>query len=725
MGQLGALKTSNHIKAQVLSRRVWEIIQMLPTSPNLLECFQSISISASEAVNNTIDTNEETTTPSTSHKPISDLFNTLLSPSSPQKLMYSCQIVESLRRNSKIWTQEFIDCGGLQYLFDIFVSGVLQSGADGADSWNEWKQDCLASLLQLIYQFGVNPIPSKSDTKISDKSDDEKSGVNSDQHMSSPTQSSMIITEMVRKAKRSRKGSTDKLLVPQLNSKLLLMIRDVDSMLRVLLTILNEATTKGSDVNQTYHTGFWGRAQVVHHTMTFLISWAFSDPQIRSSLYQSENLDQLLKKLVLDDPDPAIRREACTGFYRLCLGFTSDGNTGHIFIPQLLNSLLSFLKVAQAMRAPKLSESEDMFIADKEPYGPGCKDYFWLVCRLVDSLDAQKMAESSHAVDLESLCAYIAEAVVLREIRETRHNTVEDEGLRGLIGLMTVTLKHNPSFKYSKEGRKFVSEIFDCLFAVPNQIEKQLPKCKAPSTRSAAFDLLVELVKGSEDNYDVLINLMMDQHNPELSGRMTPYPWDYWPHDDCRSECGYVGLTNLGATCYMASCMQHLYMIPEARYTILSTNLASVVKHDSILKELQKMFVFLLESERKAYNPKSFCKVYTMDHQPLNTGEQKDMTEFFTDLISKLEETTIELKDLVKRLFSGSLSNNVVSLDCPHISQTTEEFYTLRCQVADMRNLNESLDEITVKDTLEGDNMYNCSRCGRKVSVDYFHGFDA
>ena len=27
-----------------------------------------------------------------------------------------------------------------------------------------------------------------------------------------------------------------------------------------------------------------------------------------------------------------------------------------------------------------------------------------------------------------------------------------------------------------------------------------------------------------------------------------------------------------------------------------------------------------------------------MDKQPLNTGEQKDMTEFFTDLIGKIEE---------------------------------------------------------------------------------------
>ena len=52
----------------------------------------------------------------------------------------------------------------------------------------------------------------------------------------------------------------------------------------------------------------------------------------------------------------------------------------------------------------------------------------------------------------------------------------------------------------------------------------------------------------------------------------------------------------------------------------------------------------LQESERKTYNPRNFCKVYTMDHEPLNTGEQKDMTEFFTDLISKVEEMGPDLK---------------------------------------------------------------------------------
>lgn len=51
-----------------------------------------------------------------------------------------------------------------------------------------------------------------------------------------------------------------------------------------------------------------------------------------------------------------------------------------------------------------------------------------------------------------------------------------------------------------------------------------------------------------------------------------------------------------------------------------------------------------------------------MDHQPLNTAEQKDMAEFFIDLVSKLEEMTPALKTVVKKLFCGVLSNNVVSL---------------------------------------------------------------
>ena len=42
---------------------------------------------------------------------------------------------------------------------------------------------------------------------------------------------------------------------------------------------------------------------------------------------------------------------------------------------------------------------------------------------------------------------------------------------------------------------------------------------------------------------------------------------------------------------------------------------------------------------------------------------------------------------LVKDLFGGVLSNNVMSMECPHFSTRPEEFYTVRCQVADMKTL--------------------------------------
>ena len=95
----------------------------------------------------------------------------------------------------------------------------------------------------------------------------------------------------------------------------------------------------------------------------------------------------------------------------------------------------------------------------------------------------------------------------------------------------------------------------------------------------------------------------------------------------------------------------------------------------------------LTHSERKAYNPLSLCKTYVMDSMPLNTTEQKDMAEFFIDLLSKMEEMSPGIKTMVKDLFCGTLSNNVVSLDCQHVSKNLEEFYTVRCQVSEMRNL--------------------------------------
>ena len=61
------------------------------------------------------------------------------------------------------------------------------------------------------------------------------------------------------------------------------------------------------------------------------------------------------------------------------------------------------------------------------------------------------------------------------------------------------------------------------------------------------------MVRGCLANYSVLHGLLVLQHQ---ASSHKPYPWEYWPREEGRSECGYVGLVNLGATCYMVSYTQ-------------------------------------------------------------------------------------------------------------------------------------------------------------------------
>lgn len=239
-----------HTKAQVLSRRVWDILSLLPTSPTLLKGFQNLDL------------------------PLSDL----LDPSSPQKLMYSLYIVESLGQKNKgpeeehCWSQIFIKNGGLRHLYDIFMSGVLQKTNEDS---SEWQQDCLASLLKLLCQLGM---------------------------------------DLLQESKHNRH---DKIIIPGLNEPMMSMM-DTSSFLERLTSILEEASLP-RDPNH-YKTGFWGRAQVVHYSMSLLVSWLHCSEEARQLLFQEPKFSVWLQRLVLEDPEPAVRREVCSALYQLCIG---------------------------------------------------------------------------------------------------------------------------------------------------------------------------------------------------------------------------------------------------------------------------------------------------------------------------------------------------------------------------------------------------------------------
>lgn len=99
-----------------------------------------------------------------------------------------------------------------------------------------------------------------------------------------------------------------------------------------------------------------------------------------------------------------------------------------------------------------------------------------------------------------------------REILDQQDGAIEDDGLTGLLRLATSVLKHKPPFKFSREGQEFLRDVHNLLFLLPSLSDRAQPKCKSHSARAAAYDLLVETVKGSVENYRLLHNWVMSQH---------------------------------------------------------------------------------------------------------------------------------------------------------------------------------------------------------------------
>ena len=95
--------------------------------------------------------------------------------------------------------------------------------------------------------------------------------------------------------------------------------------------------------------------------MALLVSWVHSGEQVRQALFAAPNFTTWLQRLVLEDPEPAVRREVCTALYRLCLGSSSTPtpscNTGLNVTAQMLGHLMEYLVVAESMRPQKLEVS--------------------------------------------------------------------------------------------------------------------------------------------------------------------------------------------------------------------------------------------------------------------------------------------------------------------------------------------------------------------------------
>ena len=242
------------------------------------------------------------------------------------------------------------------------------------------------------------------------------------------------------------------------------------------------------------------------------------------------------------------------------------------------------------------------------------------------------------------------------------------------------------------------------------------PVCFLESSRIATYNLLVELSRNCLENFSTIIKQLIQFHHK--SNEVLANEWNYIPPVVPRSECGFVGLKNGGATCYMNAVLQQLFTMPGIAEYLLSIEDDSEDKDKSVFYQLQNLFAHLKESKLEFYTPDGFWKAFRIAGIEVNIREQQDAFDFFISLTDQIDEYLKKKskKPIFKNIFEGTFSNQFICKDCPHRYEREEAFYGLNL-IIKAGNLQDSLAQFVKDELLDGDNSYNCEKCGEKRSA--------
>jgi len=357
-------------------------------------------------------------------------------------------------------------------------------------------------------------------------------------------------------------------------------------------------------------------------------------------------------------------------------------------------------------------------------------------------------------LSLSKLSIWLCERVMSSEIFEERRNeSLVDCYLIGVLECLTSLVE-----KFGEEMKEHVGKVggivshvfIKCLFEIPTETNHGIlaaPKCKTYRSRIAAFNLLTCLCIDCNVNFDTVVQLLLgnkDCGGAEVAtvsqstrtGSLGVGSFYYNPMTLDKSSSGYVGLRNLGATCYMNSLVQQFFMVEPLRHGLLSCVEGGLLegdekvgdgegedstddspKKDNLLYQLQLVFAHLQESEKKAFDMKGVCEAYKdWDGNPTNPGEQQDVDEFYAGLMDKLEGYLKKLpqKNLLKDIFGGKICNQIICQVCKKKSERLEDSLVLSLDVKGKRSILDSLDLYVAGEMLDGENKYFCSHCQAK-----------
>ncbi|EQC29982.1 hypothetical protein SDRG_12261 [Saprolegnia diclina VS20] len=272
----------------------------------------------------------------------------------------------------------------------------------------------------------------------------------------------------------------------------------------------------------------------------------------------------------------------------------------------------------------------------------------------------------------------------------------------GLLHTLLCLLKPNKDAQDAVLAQlDLIHELYlHCLFPEaplrPSTTDLIQPKCTAAGARALAFQLLSVLCDAGSAGLAGLLAKMRPQHSFERN-----------PAKPVKAKKGnkkkiaqakptvrgpFVGLKNLGCTCYLNSVVQACFFIPAFRALVFSTPAS---RPHSLLFQIQSLFAHLSASSRPYVSPAPLLSVlHTSDGSPINVKLQQDASEFLTSFLQQLESEINGNHTAETQLHAslGGLFSNELVADGDKYSERLEPFHFVSVQVRDRPHLEASLD---------------------------------
>lgn len=191
---------------------------------------------------------------------------------------------------------------------------------------------------------------------------------------------------------------------------------------------------------------------------------------------------------------------------------------------------------------------------------------------------------------------------------------------------------------------------------------------------------------------------------------------------DSKRATGCVGLQNQGATCYMNSILQSLFLTNAFRKSIYHIPTDGKDPHDSIPLALQRLFYALTFSAQPP-NTNDLTASFGWDLHESFT--QHDVQEFLRVLMDDLEEKMkgTAADGHIDKLFGGRVKKVIRCLNIEFESSRTETVYDVQLPVAGCPTLKDSFEAYIARETMTGENRYMAEGHGLQ-DAEMFNVFD-